>query len=75
MESKESLTKSSRNVRKQCLLLTLSAAYVYSPVQLPVVRTEDWGNLASDPQMSRDEDRCSMEELIRILLSSGILKL
>lgn len=46
---------------------------MYSPVQLPVVRTEDWDNLASDSQMSRDEDRCSMKELIRILLSSGIL--
>ena len=52
-----------------------SVCVVYSPVQLPVVRTEDWENLASDPQMSRDEDRCSMEELIRILLSSGISKL
>ena len=29
---------------------------MYSPVQFPVVRTEDWDNLASDSQMSREED-------------------
>ena len=45
---------------------------MYSPVQLLVVRTEDWDNLASDSQMSRNEDRCSVKELMRILLSSGI---
>ena len=76
MESKEGLTKCFMVVRKQCLLFALSAVYGDDVLSCTVAGCEDWG-LGQPGLWLSDEQRrgyrCSVKELIRILLSSGIL--